>query len=51
MGISSKGIGANFLPHQRFMLFLHIVSSLLQLVMEVYVFDQIPNEEEMQSIC
>jgi hypothetical protein len=51
MGISSKGIAIKILPHQCFMVFLHIVSSLLQSIMEVSVFDHIPNEEEMQSVC
>jgi hypothetical protein len=51
LGISSEGIAVKFLPHQRFMVFLHVVSSLLQSIMEVFVFDRIPNEEEMQSIC
>jgi hypothetical protein len=51
LGISSKGIAVKILSHQRFMVFLHIVSSLLQSVMQDFVFDQIPNEEEMQSIC
>jgi hypothetical protein len=32
------------------MVFLHIVSSLLQSIMEVSMFDKIPNEEQMQSI-
>jgi hypothetical protein len=45
LGISSKGIAIKILRHQHFMVFLHIVFSLLQSVMEVYVFDQIPNEE------
>jgi hypothetical protein len=50
LGISSKGIVVKILPHQHFMVFLHIVSSLLQLVMEVSMFDKI-NEEEMQFVC
>jgi hypothetical protein len=33
------------------MVFLHILFSFLQLVMEVFVFDHIPNEKYMQSIC
>jgi hypothetical protein len=32
------------------MVFLHIVSSLLQSIMEVSMFDKIFNEEQMQSI-
>ncbi len=51
LGISSKGIAVNFLPHQCFMVFLHVVSYFLLLIMEVSVFDHIPNEKEMQSIC
>jgi hypothetical protein len=51
LAISSEGIAVKILPHQCFMVFLHIVSSLLQSVMEISVFDQIPNEEEMQSVC
>ncbi len=51
LGISSEGIAVNFLPHQHFMVFLHIVSSILQSIMEVYVFNHFPNEEAMQSIC
>jgi hypothetical protein len=51
LGISSKGIAVKILPHQHFMVFLHIVSSILQSVMEVSVFDHFPNEEMMQSIC
>ncbi len=50
LGISSEGITVKILPHQHFMVFLHIMSSLLQLVMEVSVFDHIPNEGKMQSI-
>ncbi len=50
LGISSESIAVNFLPHQCFMVFLHIVSSLLQSIMEVSMFDQIPNEKKMQSI-
>jgi len=51
LGISFEGIALIFLPHQRFMVFLHITSSILQSVMEVFVFDHFPNEEVMQSIC
>jgi hypothetical protein len=51
LGISSKGIAVKNLPHQCFMVFLRIMSSLLQLVMEVSMFDHIPNEKEMQFIC
>jgi hypothetical protein len=50
MGISSEGIIVKILPHQRFMAFLHIVSSILQSIMEASMFDQIPNEE-MQFVC
>ncbi len=39
LGISSENIVVMFLPHQRFMVFLHIVSSLLQSIMEVFMFD------------
>ncbi len=39
LGISSKGITVKFSPHQRFMVFLYVVSSLLPPVMEVFVFD------------
>ncbi len=47
LGISSESITVKFSPHQRFMVFLYIVSSLLPSVMEVFVFDYSPNDEEM----
>jgi len=47
LGISSEGITGKFAPHQCFMVFLYIVSSLLPSVMEVFVFDYIPHNEEM----
>ncbi len=39
LGISSKGTTIKIVPHQRFMIFLHIVFFLLQSVMEVSTFD------------